>query len=629
MLASTLAVTPCVFAEPAAANNQTQTQNQVQTQTQEAVAVDTSQLYEIRSGVGNNQVLDIAGGSPVNEANLQIHAANGSNAQRFRFVKNNDDTYTIMTMAGSRALDVRGGSSKRGTNVRQYNPNGTKAQKWKLTKNADGTVTIQPANSEKCALDVNGGRGRNGANVQIYTGNGSAAQKWTLVSKGAIPDYSANNVMLNPSYTSNTVLDVSGGSIFSCANIQCYQYNDSAAQLFNLKRQSDGSYMIQNAKNGKVLDVAGGSKRKGANVWQYSVNNSDAQKWIVTKSGDTYTFRNRGSGMVLDVSGGSRNSGANVQVYTYNNSAAQKWRVVTKNRAVTNSANLGSTFTALVKNANSKVLTVSGSNVVMQSASWLTTKGWTFVRNLDHSYTLIPLSNKSKALDISGGRNADGANVQIYNQNNSRAQKFVVVSKGKGQYTLMPENSTTRVIDVAGNSSKENANVDLYTANNSKAQLFTIQKANASQFKTPTPPETTRQRIVKVAQKEVGYHEYGNNGTKYGAWAHCNYQPWCATFVSWCGAKAGASSKVFCYHNYTGNGVQWYQGRGRWRWKGYAPKSGDLVYIGKRMATHVEIVEKRSGNTMTTIDGNWSDKVKRVNRNIKASDIFGYATPAY
>lgn len=516
VLASTLAVTPCAFAEPAASQpasvqstttqststqtqaqtqtqdqkqtqgqDQTQTQTQDQKQTQEEVNLDTSQLYEIRSAVGGNQVLDISGDSPVNSANLQIYSANNSNAQRFRFIKNDDGTYTIMTMAGARALDVRGGSSKNGTNVQQYTPNGTKAQKWKITKNTDGTLTFQPANAEKSALDVAGGKRKNGTNVEIYKSNGTAAQKWTLASKGSIPDYSANSMMLNPSYTSNTVLDVSGGSKSNGANIQVYQYNDSSAQQFNLKRQSDGSYMIQNAKSGKVLDVAGGSKRSGANVWQYSVNNTDAQKWIVTQSGDTYTFRNRGSGMVLDVNGASRNSGANVQVYKFNNTAAQKWHLVAKNRAVTNSVNLGSSFTAMVKNVNGKALSVSGSNVVMQSASWLTTKGWTFVRNLDHSYTLIPLSNKGKALDISSGSDKNGANVQIYNQNNSRAQKFIVVSKGSGRYTLMPEISTTRVIDVAGNSSKENTNVDLYAANNTKAQLFTIQKANASRFKTP------------------------------------------------------------------------------------------------------------------------------------------------
>jgi hypothetical protein len=45
--------------------------------------------------------------------------------------------------------------------------------------------------------------------------------------------------------------------------------------------------------------------------------------------------------------------------------------------------------------------------------------------------------------------------------------------------------------------------------------------------------------VVRVATSQLGYHERGDNLTKYGAWYGLNGQPWCGMFVSWVFAKAG------------------------------------------------------------------------------------------
>ena len=103
-------------------------------------------------------------------------------------------------------------------------------------------------------------------------------------------------------------------------------------------------------------------------------------------------------------------------------------------------------------------------------------------------------------------------------------------------------------------------------------------------------------------------------------------------FVSWCGNQAGLSSDVFYYHAYCPSGVSWYQSKGRWQWKGYVPKMGDIVYYdwnGDRVVDHVGLVESYSNGNITTIEGNYSDQVKRRTINYKSSSIFGYATPNY
>ena len=46
-----------------------------------------------------------------------------------------------------------------------------------------------------------------------------------------------------------------------------------------------------------------------------------------------------------------------------------------------------------------------------------------------------------------------------------------------------------------------------------------------------------RNKIVQIAQKEVGYKEQGNNITKYGEW-YGMQDEWCNIFTSWCANQA-------------------------------------------------------------------------------------------
>jgi len=52
---------------------------------------------------------------------------------------------------------------------------------------------------------------------------------------------------------------------------------------------------------------------------------------------------------------------------------------------------------------------------------------------------------------------------------------------------------------------------------------------------------TKGQKIISVAEKEIGYTEQppNTNKTKYGKWFGLDAVPWCGMFVSWCYAQAG------------------------------------------------------------------------------------------
>ena len=80
-----------------------------------------------------------------------------------------------------------------------------------------------------------------------------------------------------------------------------------------------------------------------------------------------------------------------------------------------------------------------------------------------------------KVLDVSGASDADFANVQIYDSNNTRAQRWYVYQK-EGKFIIRSAVSKTRVLDVYAGNIATGSNISIYTRNYSNAQMFSINK---------------------------------------------------------------------------------------------------------------------------------------------------------
>jgi len=134
------------------------------------------------------------------------------------------------------------------------------------------------------------------------------------------------------------------------------------------------------------------------------------------------------------------------------------------------------------------------------------------------------------------------------------------------------------------------------------------------------------EKFIKVAQSQIGYKEGKNNDTKYGKWYGMNFNPWCAMFVSWCANQAGMLGKQIPKFASCPTGYKWFNNK---KLIVKTPKRGYLGFVmrkkkdGTLNADHVFIVEKVSGNTITTIEGNLSDKVCRNTR--KNSTLLHFA----
>jgi hypothetical protein len=119
--------------------------------------------------------------------------------------------------------------------------------------------------------------------------------------------------------------------------------------------------------------------------------------------------------------------------------------------------------------------------------------------------------------------------------------------------------------------------------------------------------------IVRIARSQLGTPEFplGSNCTRYGP---C--EEWCALFVAWVWQHAGIEMAGGTAP-YAGSGsfYGWVKEHGGRDLPATAtPAPGDAVMFGKGPydSAHVGIVESVFGGEITTIDGNYGDRVSRV-----------------
>lgn len=127
--------------------------------------------------------------------------------------------------------------------------------------------------------------------------------------------------------------------------------------------------------------------------------------------------------------------------------------------------------------------------------------------------------------------------------------------------------------------------------------------------------------LIDIAIQQLGYKEV-NGRSKFGAWLNMPSSPWCQAFASWCGYQSG-NEKYVPKTASCSAGEQYFKSRKRWGTKGsYTPVRNDFIYY--RHGGHVGVVEYVKGGQVHSIEGNYSNAVKRVVHSLSDVSIDGY-----
>ena len=266
-------------------------------------------------------VLDVVGASDSAQANLDAYLPNGSSAQKFSLHQVteflSEGAFTFESTTALKVLDVSGGSMEDDASVQLYASNDTLAQKWYVSKvsGLENTYEIECIGSAKVLSLTDEGK-----LVQL-TANGVDSQRWhSALSGGKIALQNA---------ATGQYLCVSGSS----STLGMVDSLELPGVRFNAKSVgvlSEGSYTIQLMSNrSQVFDVSGGSTTAGTSVGFYGSNGTPAQIWDVRKNSDgTYEISSAKSCKPLDIKNGNQSVGNGVQIWTRNEGGAQKWNLV-------------------------------------------------------------------------------------------------------------------------------------------------------------------------------------------------------------------------------------------------------------------------------------------------------------
>ena len=359
-------------------------------------------IYYVGVKADPSQVLDIADASSSDGANLQIWSATGAANQKFRFECGDDGFYTITCLKSGKVLDVDNGNVVPGANVQQWSGYGGDSQKWAVQDDGDGGYRLV-CKANGLAIDLTGGSTADGTNVQSWTLNGTEAQSFDISSAKADRAVADGVYVVSAAADPSKVLDVEGGSLSDGARLQVYGTNMTQAQAFRFDYDEEtGFYTITNEGSGKVLDAAGGSTSNGTRVQQYAPNGTLAQRWIVSRDGDGVKICSAAApSQVLDLTGRSSSDGTKVQLWSSSGGSNQLFR--------------------LYSASPEKVSPCDD-------------------MKLDGVFEIVPASQESLRLDVTGASRAHGAGIQLYNDNATFAQLFRL-EFSNGYYRILSVNS--------------------------------------------------------------------------------------------------------------------------------------------------------------------------------------------
>ena len=134
-------------------------------------------VYTIRM-FGQSVVLDDVGASKDADAPIDVYAANGTDAQKWRLQWNEDGTASLQNLAHGGWLTRLAPQDMDGGPVGLREGDGSLSQRWIVLGVGGGAWEILSAGDPRYVVDVFAGLAQDGTKVQLFTRNNSGAQKW-------------------------------------------------------------------------------------------------------------------------------------------------------------------------------------------------------------------------------------------------------------------------------------------------------------------------------------------------------------------------------------------------------------------------------------------------------------------
>jgi lipoprotein-anchoring transpeptidase ErfK/SrfK len=382
--------------------------------------------YVIAPKDGGIKVLDGGGASSEPGSGIKVSDAFGSSGQKFAVKWNEAGYYTFQNVETGYYLGLSDTVAASGSPVVQFKENAeNEAQKWYIAETESGDYRIiSRVNGRVLSVPADSYL------IQAQNLTGEDSESFSFRVAGENTDFKDSVYEISCSEDEQMVLDITQGSMAPKGNLQVYNRNETEAQRFILTYAGNDQWTLTSLKSGNILDIKDGSKASGATIWQYSNTSGKSQRWFL---------RNTGEGSCYIVSALNPKN-----AFTIHGTCASKASICNE--------------------------TLYGSE--SQKFSFHPVN---YTPPLTGEFTFYSRVGNDLILDIADGRRQIQANLQIYQNNDSLQQKFIIQDKGNGFVTIMNANSG-HLLDVQNGSRSSYGNIWQYQDNGTPAQLWIVHK---------------------------------------------------------------------------------------------------------------------------------------------------------
>lgn len=270
------------------------------------------------------------------DSSLAIDNYSNDNAIHFELTLYWGGYYTIRNQVNELVIEASDQSAAQGSPVILGEMNGSDAQLWKPVRNEDGSYTFFSKLRSDIVMETAGSYPYVGTVLRLGDYDGQNNERFKLSTIGITPTLVPGMVFsLSSLLNTDYVLDVFEGSSADGANIDLFPGNHTDAQKITLETAEgvDGKFFRLRTGAGKYIAVSGDAAEPNANIIQDSAKNVPGQYWYPDVNDDgSYTFRSAlDQNYVLGTADNMGGSGTNIELYPFNGSAGQKWHLASMN----------------------------------------------------------------------------------------------------------------------------------------------------------------------------------------------------------------------------------------------------------------------------------------------------------
>lgn len=267
-------------------------------------------------------------------------------------------------------------------------------------------------------------------------------------------------------------------------------------------------FMLKNVNSGLYMEVADASAQAGANVQQWGADGASAHNtWRAISAGNGYYYLYSQLGnkitYLLDVTAGRADNGTNVEIWSKSSREAAQQFLFSRNEDGSYTIyTKASDLQSCVEVVNAE--TASGANVQQWESNGNDCQHWILEQVTDTGAEMdttqiyqIQNVNSNLYLDVAGGVQANGTNVQQWGANGVGSyNSWTLISAGNGYYYIASQlgDGTTWYLTIDDGKSADGTNASIWSNDGTSAQLF----------KFVANPDGTYQILTKASKDQCG-----------------------------------------------------------------------------------------------------------------------------